>query len=411
MGVFGTSRDRPGAPNPGAGAGTSGARSSGARTRGAPASASPLASLWDNVLLRVTLYYGLLVGVAALLWRRLPAGARAIAVDTFAPLLGQGGGAGLATAPAGIHGAAAGLASGVAPLASREPVALTVVAASVGAFLLALPVAWVYMYTRQKKGYRQSVVHTLVLLPVVVAGVVVLVKNSLALAFATAAIVAAVRFRNTLEDSKDAVYIFFMTALGLAAGVELDVAVAMSLTFNALALLLWMSDFARTPPPLEGSRAQRRLERAVAIANRTSQFVARVDREVLDALAPEQLEALARRVDRRRTESSGGQRFDARLRLVTSDAGALRPLVEPVLESSVKRWRFRGTRAGQGVAVAEYDVRWRKGCDPSSVTAALREKCAPFLVRADLEPLAAGGRARGDGAESGSERGAEREDG
>ena len=74
-----------------------------------------------------------------------------------------------------------------------------------GAFLLMLPVAWVYILTRQKKGYRQSVVQTLIILPIVVAGVVLLVKNSVALAFSLGGIVAAVSFRNTLRDTKDAV--------------------------------------------------------------------------------------------------------------------------------------------------------------------------------------------------------------
>ena len=99
----------------------------------------------------------------------------------------------------------------------------------IAAFALAVPVAWTYMWTRRMKGYRQSVVHSLILLPVVVAGVVVLVKSSIALAFSLAGIVAAVRFRNTLDDSKDAVFIFFATVLGLAAGVQIGAAVMLSM--------------------------------------------------------------------------------------------------------------------------------------------------------------------------------------
>jgi hypothetical protein len=60
-------------------------------------------------------------------------------------------------------------------------------------------------------------VQLLIILPLVVAGIVVLVKDSLALAFSLAGIVAAVRFRNTLDDSKDAVYVFLATGVGLAA--------------------------------------------------------------------------------------------------------------------------------------------------------------------------------------------------
>ena len=80
--------------------------------------------------------------------------------------------------------------------------------AMVGATLLMLPVTWIYIMTRRRKGFRQSVVQTLIILPIVVAGVVFMVKNSLALAFSLGGIVAAVSFRNTLRDTKDAVYIF-----------------------------------------------------------------------------------------------------------------------------------------------------------------------------------------------------------
>ncbi len=196
------------------------------------------------------------------------------------------------------------LTSVAAAAAALPPglVTLLVAVSCIAAFLLALPIAWTYMFTRQKKGYSQSVVHTLVLLPVVVAAVAVLVRNSIALAFSLAGILAAVRFRTSLEDSKDAVYIFVVSALGLACGVQLEVALVLSLLYIAIALALWQTDFARTPPALEGKRAEQHMQRAVAIANRTSQFVARLDREILETLAPEQLDALASRVRRRRGE-------------------------------------------------------------------------------------------------------------
>src|SRR5439155_593698 len=90
------------------------------------------------------------------------------------------------------------------------------------ALLLVLPVAWVYMVTKRRSGYDQSVVQTVIILPMTVAGTVILVQNSLALAFALAAIVAAVRFRNTLKDTKDAVYIFLALAVGVAAALVDD---------------------------------------------------------------------------------------------------------------------------------------------------------------------------------------------
>src|SRR5256886_6047589 len=56
------------------------------------------------------------------------------------------------------------------------------------ALLLVLPVSWVYMLTKQRSGYDQSVVQTVIILPMTVAATVILVQNSLALAFTLAAI-------------------------------------------------------------------------------------------------------------------------------------------------------------------------------------------------------------------------------
>ena len=108
-----------------------------------------------------------------------------------------------------------------------------------GALSLVLPVAWVYMLTKRFR-YDPALVSSVIILPIVVAGIALVVKNSIALAFALAGIVAAVRFRNTLKDPRDAVYIFLVIGIGLSAGVQaLDVALVMSLAFNYVVLLVW----------------------------------------------------------------------------------------------------------------------------------------------------------------------------
>jgi len=125
-------------------------------------------------------------------------------------------------------------------------------------------------------------------LPLVVAGIVVLVQYSLALAFSLAGIVAAVRFRNTLDDSKDAVYVFLATAIGLAAAVNVPVAAVISILFNVTVLSLWYTDFAHSPMELEGSIAEKRLRRARQMA-RTGTFVAQIDQEVFRNMTREQV--------------------------------------------------------------------------------------------------------------------------
>ena len=113
-----------------------------------------------------------------------------------------------------------------------------------GALAIMIPVTLVYMVTRSRRGYDESVVHTLLILPVAVTGIVMIVQNSIALAFSLAGIVAAVRFRTTLEDTKDAVYVFLAIGVGLASGVQaLGIALTLSVIFNLVILVLWYTNF------------------------------------------------------------------------------------------------------------------------------------------------------------------------
>ncbi len=73
------------------------------------------------------------------------------------------------------------------------------------ALLVVLPLVWVYRWTRPRKRYSQAFAHTLLVVPIAITLVVFLAKGSLALAFSLAGIVAAVRFRTSLDDSMDAV--------------------------------------------------------------------------------------------------------------------------------------------------------------------------------------------------------------
>jgi ABC-type molybdate transport system permease subunit len=262
----------------------------------------------------------------------------------------------------------------------------------VAAGTMATPVAWLYTITRQKRGYRQSVVHTLILLPVIVGGVVVLVKFSLALAFSLAGIVAAVRFRTTLEDSKDAAYVFVATGIGLASGVELHVAATLSVLFNLVTLLLFHSDFGRTPARLEGERAEQRMQRALEIANRTSQFVARLDREILSDLAPEQLDALVGRAQRHRRgeagtdDTNGGStRFEGTIRVRTDGSHRAREALELLLGQDAKTWSFRGSATGEdGSQRLEYTVRLRKSVTPAAFLDHLRADPTTGILEGEL---------------------------
>jgi uncharacterized membrane protein YhiD involved in acid resistance len=120
--------------------------------------------------------------------------------------------------------------------------------AMLGALALMCPVAWMYMRTKQQANYDASLVQTVIVLPVVISGVVLIVRDSVALAFSLAGIVAAVRFRNTLRDTKDAVYIFLAIAVGLAAGVQsFAVGFVVSVIYVAVVLVLWRFDVGTAP--------------------------------------------------------------------------------------------------------------------------------------------------------------------
>jgi hypothetical protein len=334
-------------------------------------SASPLSRVTNNILLRTAVYYVVLFGAASLLWQ-LPR-SQTLMRESLAALGSAGGFAGLGQ-PSSLQGV------GSVPITASTLV-LTVAVAMLGAALLALPVAWIYTLTRQKRGYQQSVVHSLLILPPLVAGVVGLVKYSLALAFGLAGIVAAVRFRSTLEDSKDAVYVFLAMAIGLSAAVQLPVAAVISVGFNIIVLALWYTDFGRSAA-FEGSRAQRRLERTRERLRNTGSFVALVDNEIFENMTPEQLELVAdrawrrrRRLEREEPSDDEMQRRDVLLRLRTRNPDSSRVAVEQVFDDFLKRWRFGGVlHETDGTHVVEYAVQLKKSARSTELLDALHAK-------------------------------------
>jgi hypothetical protein len=108
----------------------------------------------------------------------------------------------------------------------RESAVEAAAFALVAAFLLSLPVALVYRYTTPAAEFDNAIAQSILVLPTTVAGVILVVQGSLALAFSLAGVVTAVRFRSSLKDTNDAIYIFLAVAIGVAAGARaLDIAV------------------------------------------------------------------------------------------------------------------------------------------------------------------------------------------
>lgn len=241
------------------------------------------------------------------------------------------------------------------PLGFGGPWSVVIVAgmSMLGALAIMVPVTWVYMVTRRHRGYEESVVHTLLILPVAVTGIVMIVQNSIALAFSLAGIVAAVRFRTTLDDTKDAVYVFLAIGVGLACGVQaLGVALTLSIIFNGVIVLLWYTQFgniyadqnARSGPLAIGD---------VLAGPASSQSALRVgDPAVLEAASVTEVADIAdravrieRHISEERTKKKD-RRANSLILIHAESAQAAQGHVDPILEDMAVRWKLAEISGG-----------------------------------------------------------------
>ena len=117
---------------------------------------------------------------------------------------------------------------------------LWLVFAIVGAVILMVPVSWTYIAVRSKAKMDQSLLETILILPIAVTGIVLIVHNSLAMAFSLAGVVAGVRYRYALKSTADSLFIFLAVGVGLSCGIGmLLIAAVMSAIFNYTFLILW----------------------------------------------------------------------------------------------------------------------------------------------------------------------------
>jgi hypothetical protein len=320
-----------------------------------------------RVVVRSIVYYAVLITVTTLVWRFLPRSTHELP-SSLGTLFG---------------GKAAAIREAETNPLDEVGLSGAVAVAMLAAVLLSLPVAGGYLLTRAKRGYQQSVVQLLIILPTVVAGIVLVVKYSVTLAFSLAGIVAAVRFRNTLDDSKDAVYVFLATAIGLSAAVNLPVAAVISIAFNAVVLVLYYTDFGSAPVELDGRIADQRLKRARQLA-RTGTFVARIDDEVFRNMTREQLEGVAQRAWKRAQSDDTAEPQELRVRVRTPDINAMRRAVEPRLTENVKNWRIGAINESDTVKYAEYHVNLKKRATPDELLALLRASGSDLVLNAEL---------------------------
>lgn len=280
------------------------------------------------------------------------------------------------------------------PLFRALPPLGTGAAAVITAFLLAVPVAFTYVRTRTSLQYDQSLVQTVIMLPVVVTAILIVVENSLALAFSLAGIVAAVRFRNNLKDSRDAVYIFAAVGIGFASGVgALAIAAFLSIFFCVMELLLWKLDLAAdhehtfgllcTPA---GAPAQRIHLPALPGAARTAP--ARTDVDAAIPSADTALLALGgAKPEVGNGDANTGKRPPQRLLVYVTDPEKARRIADAVLDDMTKEYKLtKTTNGGNDQYVLEYRVRTRKKAPGEAIIDRLHAVGMPYVLAAELLP-------------------------
>lgn len=281
-----------------------------------------------------------------------------------------------------------------AELPSSLKLAITTTLSLVATLALMLPVTWVYMSARRTRRHNQSVVETLIILPIVVAAIVLIVRNSLALAFSLAGVVAAVRFRTTLRDTRDTVFIFLAIGVGFAAGVQVvTVGAVASVIFNLVLLFIWRYDVGRNAlQPTAASQGWAEPLKLLANGNVNGNGNGNGgvhDRDLVLALTPEKVEALAERFNRVRDlvgTKRKKPRYNAAITLTTEDLTAVQSAAETVLQQHTKRWKLDEVETVAGKpSELSYLVKLRKSMPGDAVMSEIRSVVGDKLLACNLE--------------------------
>ena len=336
----------------------------------------------DRPARRLTAYYAILAVVVVLLYYFFPGAIRGIAEKGLGEVA-----EGPTVLTDALSGAAGGQAGGVFGVGTLGSLAVNTLMILFGTLALMLPVTWVYMSARPAIGHNQAVVQTLIILPIVVAGIVYIVQNSLALAFSLTGVIGAVRFRSNLRDTRDLVYIFLSIVVGFAAGVQsMVVGVIVSVVFNYVMLITWRYDYGRNVlTPTASAQWAWPLQ---TLAGPTGEREI-PDRDLVLSLTPERAQALAARFDRVRGvlgKKNKKPRFNAVLKITTDDVPGARREVESVLERMTKRWDLDEvvTHTGKPCEIY-YLVKPRKAIPQDQLLTAIHSQSGDRIGSATIE--------------------------
>lgn len=265
-----------------------------------------------------------------------------------------------------------------APLFRTLPPLAYGAASVIGSFLLSLPVAFTYVRTRNRLKYDQSLVQTVIMLPVVVTAILIVVENSLALAFSLAGIVAAIRFRSNLKDNRDAVYILVAVGVGFASGVgTLAIATFLSMFFCILELMLWKLDLTADHARTFGMLCM------PGNPDPTALLAATGDADVLSPSADTNL-----------LQMGGGSpevtdikaKKSERLLIYVTDPEKGRAVADEVLGREAKQFKLRKTKdGGNDQYVLDYRIRCRKKAPSDRIIEGLYATGSPYVIAAEVK--------------------------
>ena len=249
---------------------------------------------------------------------------------------------------------------------------IPVLVALILAFAVTLPITWVYRWTRTRKKYSQAFAHTLLMVPIAIALVVFLVKGSLALAFSLAGIVAAVRFRTSLDEPQDAVYMFMAIGIGLAAGIQLTtVAYISSLIFVIVALGVWKSDYGAQPALISGWSIVRPEEKP------------KLRPEEKSKVRPDKKPQVP---DSNKKTTPSAKPYNAQLLVRATKIETAEQTIVPVLKNRTKRWKAaEPTQNEDGTVSIAFDLWLKKSVDPSSFAQEIEKSGHPHLDKIELK--------------------------
>ncbi|GAA0987248.1 DUF4956 domain-containing protein [Nocardiopsis tropica] len=185
------------------------------------------------------------------------------------------------------------------------------------ALATSLVVAWTYRATHRNISYSQSYVHTLIILGMLVALIMLVVGSNIARAFALVGALSVVRFRNAVKETRDVGFIFLVMGVGMACGTRFyTLAVLATLIICAVILLL----------------------------HRFNLFALNVQRQVVKVQVP-------------------------------ADGDDYGPVIDDVLIRSTDEYELISTETVRGGSLLEtaYTARLKKGVKPGDVVARLRE--------------------------------------